>query len=150
MVKLLLDVINHVPTLAPVLMVVWMIMRMVGPVAMIVRVHSACWWQLLRAMGMLSIYMIWMIVSKPAIFGVIVSNQQAFAMMPAITEDIIVLKAVRSERPSSNPRWHRHQDQPLPGIHGDHRSPEHRGQQRRPEHRIVVVIAVPRCRRRSQ
>src|SRR6266566_1188537 len=93
MVKLLLDVINHVPTLAPVLMVVWMIMRMVGPVAMIVRVHSACWWQLLRAMGMLSIYMIWMIVSKPAIFGVIVSNQQAFAMMPAITEDIIVLLA---------------------------------------------------------
>ena len=60
---------------------------------MIVRVHSACWWQLLRAMGMLSIYMIWMIVSKPAIFGVIVSNQQAFAMMPAITEDIIVLLA---------------------------------------------------------
>src|SRR6266568_2672722 len=48
-------------------MIMWMIMRMIGPV--------------------------WMIMSKPQVFRVVIGNQQTFAMMPAITEDIIILLA---------------------------------------------------------
>src|SRR6266700_2419303 len=53
--------------------------------------HNTVGRQFFRRMGMIAINVIGMIVAAPGIAGIIVGYKQAFAMMPAVAEDIIVL-----------------------------------------------------------
>src|SRR5450759_382399 len=68
-----------------------MFMRMVGPVLMRVRMHGSAGGQLLFCMGMRTLEVMGMLMAAPQVLLPVVGNQQAFAMMPAIAEDIIVL-----------------------------------------------------------
>lgn len=68
-----------------------MSVRMVGPVAVFMRVHSASWRQFFWRVGMVAGDMVGMIMAAPGIAGIVVGYEQALTVMPAVAEDIVVL-----------------------------------------------------------
>src|SRR5579872_3132296 len=69
--------------------------RMIGPVLVRMGVHCTSMGQFLCAMRMRTLKVVYVVVSAPHLLWIKVGNQQAFTVMPAITEDIVILLALR-------------------------------------------------------
>src|SRR5579875_2378216 len=67
---------------------------MVGPVLMHMRMHDTWGGQLMLLVRMRAFQVEWMIMPAPQMLRIIVHHEQALTMMPAITEDIIILLAL--------------------------------------------------------
>src|SRR5216683_7203134 len=78
----------------PEFMIVRMFVRMIGPVLVYMSVHHSKGWKFIHLMGVCALQMMVMIVTAPEVLRIVVGNQQAFAMMPASTEDVIILLAL--------------------------------------------------------
>jgi len=76
-------------------MVVRMLVRVIGPVLMHVTMQGTNRWEFMGFVGMRSAEMMVMVMTAPEMLRIIVGNQQTLAMMPASTEDVIVLLALR-------------------------------------------------------
>src|SRR5260370_41029331 len=72
-------------------MIMWVLVRVIGPVLVRMRVQLARWRQFLRRVRMRPYQMIRMIMTTPQMLSVIVSYQQTLPVMPARPEDVIVL-----------------------------------------------------------
>ncbi len=70
-----------------------MLMRMIGPVLVDMGMHGSCRRQLTRQMTAHPLEMMGVIVTSPQVLGFKVGYQQAFAMMPALAKNIIILLA---------------------------------------------------------
>src|SRR5579875_555400 len=68
---------------------------MVGPVLMHMRMHDTWGGQLMLLVRMRAFQVEWMVMPAPQMLRVIVHHQQALTMMPAITEDVVILLALR-------------------------------------------------------
>src|SRR5215472_86644 len=76
----------------PELMIVRVFVRMIGPVLVCMSVHHSKGRKLFLLMGVCSFQV--MVMTAPEVLRIVVGNQQALAMMPAGTEDVVVLLAL--------------------------------------------------------
>src|SRR6266699_1155101 len=75
-------------------MIVRVFVRMIGPMLVCMSVHHSKGWKLFLLMGVCSLQVMVMVMTAPEVLRIVVGNQQALAMMPAGTEDVIVLLAL--------------------------------------------------------
>src|SRR5579864_6156355 len=75
-------------------MIVRMFVRMIRPVLVYMSVHHFKGWKFILLMGVCSLQVMVMVMTTPEVLRIVVGNQQAFAMMPASTEDVIILLAL--------------------------------------------------------
>ena len=78
---------------SPALVEMCMLMRMIGPVLVDMGMHGSGRRQLVRQMSANPLDMMGVIVTSPHVLRSVIGYQQAFAMMPALAKDIIILLA---------------------------------------------------------
>src|SRR5579863_637468 len=71
----------------------WVFVRMVRPMVMHMSVHRTGGWQFVCLMGMSPLKMLYMVMPAPYLLWIKISDQQAFAVMPAVTENVVILLA---------------------------------------------------------
>src|SRR5947209_2211156 len=71
-------------------MIMRMLMGVIMPVLVGMRMHCASRRQIIRSMGMRAFEMIGVIMPTPKMLGTIIGDQETLAMVPAITEDIVI------------------------------------------------------------
>src|SRR5690242_8077647 len=76
-------------------MIVSMLVRVVGPMLMIMLMGHAGWRQISGFVGVIALDVARVIVTRPAIGCLEIGAEQALAMMPARTKDVVVLLALR-------------------------------------------------------
>jgi hypothetical protein len=74
-------------------MIMRVFMRMVWPVLVCMAMHGTGRREFLWCMSMSTLKMVGVIMTTPQVVWVVVGDQQALTVMPAISEDVIILLA---------------------------------------------------------